>query len=372
MKKIFGVLAVVLMTATSAQAVVTAPSLYYGFDNDDGESAGTYDGLLEEEMGTGLHIWNNERNGGAQPFSFIVAGGSSCSGYPGCEGGSAAAPNEHYVPGAPNTGGGTAHHFEGGTSREYDASSAGSANLDVQTDSVVDQINDVGSRRDMGRLGGPSAGNFAAANSSGGPNGGILTYGFWLNVQLATNVQDGTRFGTGSSFVIGRGSGGPGHGGEVSIRDGGGAGLDYKLQVRNDGGPNGIQQTSAVYNNGEWHHFVIEYDLTGATGTVTIWADGGTLAGGTKEVLTGFGNSSIQGNTYINQVGHPGASFMETGDFYLDDLAYWTGVKLTDGEVQEIYNVGVAAAIVPEPSSFILAGFGLVGLAFAGWRRRRS
>jgi len=35
-------------------------------------------------------------------------------------------------------------------------------------------------------------------------------------------------------------------------------------------------------------------------------------------------------------------------------------------------NISVSGSVVPEPASILMAGVGLAGLAFCGWRRRRA
>ena len=91
----------------------------------------------------------------------------------------------------------------------------------------------------------------------------------------------------------------------------------------------------------------------------------------------------------IYDQGNPAASqattqldLSNTGDLYIaDDVGGngWVGiyndvrmygVALTDANVTAIYNLG-KGDFIPEPSSFVLAAMGLLGLAFAGRRKRQ-
>ena len=48
------------------------------------------------------------------------------------------------------------------------------------------------------------------------------------------------------------------------------------------------------------------------------------------------------------------------------------GYDVADGEVWAVVNHDSQFAVVPEPAAFVLAAFGLMGVAgFAFWRRRR-
>ena len=98
--------------------------------------------------------------------------------------------------------------------------------------------------------------------------------------------------------------------------DGDGGTTNYKLQFRNDGGPERKSSSRRTCSaTGEWHHFVVQYDLTGAEPcTVTLWIDGGpNWPAGSKEVLTGFGNQSNQGRHLYQPGGSHGSSVQGDG-----------------------------------------------------------
>jgi hypothetical protein len=110
------------------------------------------------------------------------------------------------------------------------------------------------------------------------------------------------------------------------------------------------------------------------------------LAGQYMSFIAGRGasTSSVLGNESRDVTGDP-MVFFGTG---ATDIGTWDGVTLTipvhstysmvitnnfDGITQYLNVSGqlVLTPVVPEPSSFVLAALGLIGLAVWGWRRKR-
>jgi hypothetical protein len=237
-------------------------------------------------------------------------------------------PVENYVSGVF----GSAYHAGGGLNTKYDDGAGGMDPGPITQGQPVNTVySDFWSYRDVLEPE-PDESAGGVFNSGGGPNGGLLTYAFWLNIQGATRWVDGARFGTDTSFAIARSSDpaeGGNYGGQVGVRFLGADPVpEYTLQLRNDPG---IVTTSAVTAlQGDWHHYVVEYDLTGADGQVTVWQDGGPSEGGVKEVLGPIGNTQIVGALRLNNVAFNGAQTKESGDFYYDEMGIWVGSKLSD------------------------------------------
>jgi hypothetical protein len=360
MKKLICLVAAVgLVLFVTAQAMAVAPVAYWSFDNPDGQPIGGMDGTIPDEWGS-IDLDVNEWN--ATTGNYFV--GVNNTSAPGSGTGSIWALENYDAPAPAPYGSVSSYHLEGGISTTY-----GGSGTDPQLDPVAGITPDFWSWGDR-LMPQPdrAAGGALDSDAAGGANGGRISYAFWLKINAATRWVDGARFGTDTSFVIGRRSdpgvdgGGASFGGQVGIRYDsidGGSGLPlYKLQMRNYPG---FFTTANTVLQGQWHHFVIEYDLTGANGVVNVWKDGlpSESSGPT------LGNGRVAGNLILNNVAFNGASLKESGDFNLDDLAIYIGVDMTDQRVSEIYNNGV-----PEPSSIVLLVLGLLASGLYAWRRR--
>ena len=326
--------ATILHMVNLSVAAIPEPVAWWNFDNSDGLD----DGIVLDQGGGGIDLLVDQWNGrGGQPRLFFQAGETANP-----------AP-EHYIDsGATFPNAGQAYHMEGGTHRTYDDGFGGpnqDASLDPRTTSVLNQFDDIFSWRD--RLEPQPKDGF---DELGGKQ---VTYAFWMNTPIPQgNLYSRRTFGNGT-FLIGRRS-------DPELDDGAFGGQvrvvpdpsqqhpngdpSFVLELRNDG-PNGIQKAlGAPFKPGEWHHYVVGYDLTGDTGTVTVYQDGEWT-----DTLTGFGNAPIGGSFSLNQVAWNNASFKESGDFQIDDLGVWTGVNLTPDDVKAIYEQGISGAM-----SFVL------------------
>jgi hypothetical protein len=363
MKKLLCLMvAVGFVLCVTTQAMAIMPQGYWNFNNDNGETAGTYDGQIEASGGTNPIDMNLEQYNAISPSTYFSSVLDPYFGY--TDGtGSTYAP-EHYEAAPPSAYANvSSYHYEGGIGRTYDdiTGSPDSGPLDPQLQPVLSTYAYKYSYRDVSEAYG--AGTAYDSNSGLGaslPNGGRLSYAFWLKINGAGSYFDGNRFGSGASFIIGRDSTG-GYGGVVQATY---AGLDgngqpqFKLQVREGA----VKQLTNPVTQYEWHHWVVEYDLTGA-GEINIWKDGAFEQQFTS--ADGITNEPITGLMMLNQVAYSGANWQESGDFNIDDLAVYVGYDMTDARVQEIYNNGV-----PEPSSIVLVVLGLLSGGLYLWRRR--
>lgn len=434
MRKIFGGFLAVAVTASSALAApIPMPSAYWDYDNLDGQTMGNFDGFIQPSVltpNTGLQMWVEQYNGRsdsntagrtffrAMSGSAFVDGsaygnaGASSMNYrnPGAilgnftptntnyrgawnGDGSAAIPStvnaaspppEHYAGGAPALGGGTSYHYFGGTHYNYDPTSDGNPVLNPQTDALVSggafggsgpqtaTFANLDSFRDRTRLDngtGAGTGTSPLVESSGG----MLAYSFWLNVAAAT--RNDPNFSANSnndnSWILGRNAGG--NAGSVGIRYAGSN--QFKLNAFGSGRQmaNDANNTLLV-NRNEWNHFVIQYDLTNAladNGNVTLYLNGGSLGDGDEELFANMGLGAIAGGLFRMGNSPLGENQNGSGDWRIDDFAVWQGVILSPADVLRIYELGIEAAVVPEPSSVVLAMMGLASL-FAVRRRKRA
>jgi hypothetical protein len=105
----------------------------------------------------------------------------------------------------------------------------------------------------------------------------------------------------------------------------------------------------ATYFNGSFHHVAGVYD--GTTGTLKLYVDGievdSVTNAGATAVAWGYSNSTLQAMWNGNAAYNP-----NMGEGTLDDLAYFDHA-LSPGEVQTIYNSGVAALSVSTPGTLI-------------------
>jgi hypothetical protein len=271
----------------------------------------------------------------------------------------------------------------GGKHYNYDPFHDGNPQLNPQTDALASGgpvgtsgpqtgiVNNKDSWQDRLR---PDPGNGSGNGQNALLNSvnGQLTYAFWLRVNQATSLDDPTRTHANASILIGR-SNASGNAGGVYIRDkdgvANGAVSDYVLNLSTPSGQTGSAST-LVFGRNQWNHWVVTFDMgdIGNNGSSTIYRNGGLLAGGAEEFFTGRGLGTINGLFRLNN--EPGGSQNGSGDFIIDDLAVWQSI-LSPQDVKRLYELGVATAVVPEPSSVVLAMMGLASL-LAFRRRKRA
>lgn len=165
-----------------------------------------------------------------------------------------------------------------------------------------------------------------------------FTWSFWARIDSATSASDviiGTRNGSWHKITSASGVDGTGF-------------VDFAYP----GGTNLADDT--------WHHFgyVGTDNGTGNAGTVsvTLYIDGVAVGTDTTAAsLTYNGQMEIGGST----------RFSEYATVLLDDIAIYNNA-LSEAEIQAL---AAGAPVIPEPSSFVLLGLGLAGLA--GFRRRK-
>ncbi len=122
-----------------------------------------------------------------------------------------------------------------------------------------------------------------------------------------------------------------------------------------------------VVSDGLLHH-VVAISENGVS--TRLWVDGMLVATGGAPSINNEGD--LAGTNPSLQIGGNPQVPDRTWDGLLDDVGIWNR-PLTAAEVGAIYNGGLQGnslgTIIPEPSSIVLAVF---GLAFLGWRRRRT
>ena len=91
-----------------------------------------------------------------------------------------------------------------------------------------------------------------------------------------------------------------------------------------------------------------------------VWS--GTAADGTAKLALGSGGDCRAGNIYPENPARP--------DWSKDD---WIDAhQKSEDDLYRVYGISEELTVpIPEPSTFALAAFGLLGLAFCGWRRKR-
>ena len=135
------------------------------------------------------------------------------------------------------------------------------------------------------------------------------------------------------------------------------------LIVRNDdllGVVYGADDNLLINSNGSvdddgWHHIALTYTGTdgGADATARLYIDGVFDNSATLDV----GNIVVDDGWNVGGGGAWGDQVAGS----LDDVRGYTRALSAED----------VAELVPEPSSFVLAAFGLLSVAFIGWRRRR-
>ena len=129
--------------------------------------------------------------------------------------------------------------------------------------------------------------------------------------------------------------------------------------------------------DGEWHNIVA---ISEHAVSSRLWVDGQLVA----ENVGGPGDPgadppvppspNLEDRENRMQIGGNPDSAGRSWNGDIDDVGVWNRV-LTPGEVAGIWNGGAGAPIpqaVPEPSTILLAAFGLLGLALHSLRRRLS
>ena len=158
--------------------------------------------------------------------------------------------------------------------------------------------------------------------------------------------------------IWGQGTTAEGHAGSAWVRFEG----DNRMRWIHDKGATAadVYSVGTITADDTWHH--LAFVREGAT--MSMYIDGS------------FENSSTDSETF-DLYGEAGTQFGEVNpapgydrsfDGALDDIQVYDQA-LTSGEVASLYNN--PGAVIPEPSSFVLAVLGLLGLPFVAWRRWR-
>ena len=135
--------------------------------------------------------------------------------------------------------------------------------------------------------------------------------------------------------------------------------------------PVGDSDPSFSLHDDAWHHVAYTLERASNVTTVTLFADGVKLIGPSGEnpaVSAEQANGFPLGQWVIGSDSEGNVGVRLTGK--LDDYAIWNRT-LSDAEITGIYDNGLLGqGIIPEPSSMLLALWGLVGLA--SYRSRRT
>lgn len=95
----------------------------------------------------------------------------------------------------------------------------------------------------------------------------------------------------------------------------------------------GWKSSTTIVNDSNWHHLVYVYDSS-ATNEIRSYVDG----------VLEVENGSQSGNFVLNDVpiliGYRLVGGAKYYRYYLDEIAYWTDVALTEKQVQSLYNEG--------------------------------
>lgn len=170
--------------------------------------------------------------------------------------------------------------------------------------------------------------------------------------------------------ILAMGRRGTGRGG-ATINHGNSAAFGAATHWADDGG------WASLPAAGEWHHLVYTYD--GAT-TFRLYVDGmldsTNMLSGPLNTFTDTINLAVQRVfndptqlAFDNEFDGTQMSFSG----YINSVRVHGGV-LDDSAIMHNYGVGpaVAAAAVPEPSTFVAFGIGLVSFGAVRWRRRSA
>lgn len=103
---------------------------------------------------------------------------------------------------------------------------------------------------------------------------------------------------------------------------------------------------------------------TGTTSPYGAFDMGGNVFQWTDTLDSGYDPES--GTTSIFGVRRGGSFEFTSGDNFLD-----SGMRAGSLLYLSDYNNGFRLAMVPEPGSFVLAAFALIGFTAWGWRRKR-
>ena len=134
---------------------------------------------------------------------------------------------------------------------------------------------------------------------------------------------------------------------------GGGESLHLGWAIGAGGTWHGGNQSTPV-RLGDWYHFVLTYD--GSTQRVYV---NGALSGTVNSAFT----PNVGAPLFIGEIGPSGTQYPLTNGL-IDEVAYYD-YALSGDRVSAHYQTGIG--VIPEPSTALLLGFGLVGLAI---RRR--
>ncbi|MCH8046340.1 MAG: PEP-CTERM sorting domain-containing protein [Planctomycetes bacterium] len=132
-----------------------------------------------------------------------------------------------------------------------------------------------------------------------------------------------------------------------------------------DGNPRSRIDGGGDHGNNEWNHFVVTRDVD--NDEIRLYVNGARTV--THSPLAGSGDWAMGANPDPLVIGNHFNRFT-VGDF--DDIGIWKGESLDDAQVALLFNGGVAALVIPEPSSIVLILLGVMGLAGIVGRRRRK
>ena len=152
-------------------------------------------------------------------------------------------------------------------------------------------------------------------------------------------------------------------------------GPDLTLHFRiNVGTGDIIKHSTETIPTGDfaWHQAGFVFEGGPVDSTVTFYFDGEPL--GAPIILSGITQINAQARNWFlvedENIGGATREYFANG-FY-DEAALWTRA-LSAQEMSNIHQFGLAgAAAVPEPSSFVLLGLGVLGCAFCAMRKRRK
>jgi hypothetical protein len=141
---------------------------------------------------------------------------------------------------------------------------------------------------------------------------------------------------------------------------------DGATELAADSGASGITPN---YRDGNWHFLALTMADSGANKQYQIYVDGvskftGSVAGGAGKGLANRITSDATGAlAFGNDLGDTARSFIGR----MDEIAF-IGRALNVGELTTLYQ----SAVVPEPSSMVIAAMAAIGLSVAGYRRVRD